>query len=150
MTYADAVQSKLKPFFDESIKPETAKNSELEKPDASLNDSADEFIGVQRQHRKIKKFFLSRIGTNVNERQIISCLEKRKVRPTHLVLFKSKCKGTLSAKIHIPTACCSLIQNKTFWPEFMSCKPWQVNDHEKQNSERRRQAPTKENYETYV
>ena len=56
MTYADVVQSKPKPFFDESIKPETARDSELGKPDASLNDSADEFIGVQRKHRKIKKF----------------------------------------------------------------------------------------------
>ena len=150
MTYADVVQSKPKPFFDESIKPETARNSELGKPDPSLNDSADEFIGVQRKHRKIKKFFLSRIATNMNQRQIISYLEKRKVKPTHLVLFKSKRKGTLSAKIHIPTAYCSLIQNKTFWPEFISCKPWQVNDHEKQNSERRWQAPKKGNYETYV
>ena len=132
MTYADVVQSKPKPFFDESIKPETARNSELGKPDASLNGSANEFIGVQRRHRKIKKFefFLSGIATNVNERQILSYLEKRKVKPTHLVLFKSQCKGTLSAKIHIPTAYCSLIQNKTFWPEFISCKPWQVKDHE--------------------
>ena len=104
MTYADVVQSKPKPFFDESIKPETARNSELGKPDASLNDSANEFIGVQRRHRKIKKFFLSGIATNVNERQILSYLEKRKVKPTHLVLFKSQRKGTLSAKIHIPTA----------------------------------------------
>ena len=98
----------------------------------------------------LTKFFLSGIATNVNERQILSYLEKRKVKPTHLVLFKSQPKGTLSAKIHVPTAYCSLIQNKTFWPEFISCKPWQVNDHEKQNSERRRQPPKKKNYETYV
>ena len=150
MTYADVVQSKPKPFFDESIKPETVRNSELGKSDASLNVSADEFIGVQRKHRKIKKFFLSGIASNVNEHQIISYLEKRKVKPTHLVLFKSKRKGTLSAKIHIPTAYCCLIQDKTFWPEFISCKPWQANDHEKQNSERRRLAPKKGNYETYV
>ena len=77
VTYADVVQSKPKPFFDESIKQETARNSELGKPDASLNESADELIGVQRKHRKIKKFFLSGIGINVNERQIISYSENR-------------------------------------------------------------------------
>ena len=35
VTYADVVQSKPNPFFDESIKPETTRNSELGKPDAS-------------------------------------------------------------------------------------------------------------------
>lgn len=86
--------------------------------------SADGFIGVQRKRSRIKKFFLSRIGENVKDQDILSYLEKRKVTPTYLSLFKSKRKGSISAKLHVPANACSLIENKTFWPKFVQCKLW--------------------------
>ena len=87
-------------------------------------DYSDGFIGVKRKRNGIKKFFLSGIAENVKDQDILCYLEKRKVIPTYLSLFKSKRKGSISAKLDVPANACSLIKNETFWPKFVKCKLW--------------------------
>ena len=97
-------------------------------------DDSDGFIGVKRKRNRIKKFFLSGIAENVNDQDILCYLEKRKVIPTYLSLFKSKRKGSISAKLHVQANVCPLIENETFWPKFVKCKPWKPTSTDGRNN----------------
>lgn len=105
------------------------------------NGSSDGFVGVQRKSQKIKKFFLSGITENVKAQDILSYLEKRNVKSTYLTLFRSKRKGSISAKLHVPANLCLLIENETFWPRFVHCKRWQTKPSDRQISATQKRTP---------
>ena len=89
-----------------------------------LSSDLDGFIGVKRNRSKTKKFLVTGIDENVKERQILSFLNKRNIIPTYISIFKSRRRGTISSKIHVPSAVSSLLQEDNFWPKYISCKPW--------------------------
>lgn len=91
------------------------------------NNSDKRFKGVERKRRKVKNFFLSGISEDVNEDQIRSCLQERKVTPTNISLFNSQRKGCVSEKVYIPVTELTLIEKQNFWPEFVGCRPWRKN-----------------------
>ena len=63
-----------------------------------------EFKGVDRRRNKIKHFFLSGISEDIHENQIMSYLNKRNITPTRISVFKSRRKGSNSAKVSIPSS----------------------------------------------
>lgn len=71
-----------------------------------------------------KKYDGVSLVEGVKANDILSFLERRNIKPTQLKVFPSRRKGTLSAKINIPSSICSNILNKDFWPQFVFCKPW--------------------------
>ena len=95
------------------------------RPTGRLNaTSPDCDIYVKRNRSKTKKFFVTGIDENVKECQILSFLNKRNIIPTYISIFKSRRRGTISSKIHVPSAISSLLQEDNFWPKYISCKPW--------------------------
>ena len=46
---------------------------------------------------------------NVNENHILSYLREPEIIPTYISIFRSKRRGSISAKINIPKAVCSLV-----------------------------------------
>ena len=124
-TYAEALSTHL------LINKDTSSLSNAQSP---INIDG-EFKGVERRRNNIKHFFLSGISEDVNENQIMSYLNKRNIKPTRISVFKSRRKGSNSAKVSIPSSATPLLENENFWPEFVKCKPW-------------RKKPKK--YETYV
>ena len=65
--------------------------------------AGDSFSGVERRRNKIKSFFLSGIAENVTEGKVLSYLKERNVIPTQIRIIHSRRKGTLSAKVNIPS-----------------------------------------------
>ena len=63
------------------------------------NTSTDGFVGVERKRKKFKSFFVSGISEHVKGKQISSYLSRRNVIRSHISVFPSKRKGTISAKI---------------------------------------------------
>ena len=101
-------------------------------PDVNLSkDPSDGFVGVKRKRKNYRQFFLSGISKDVNDSQIALYLAKRNVIASHISLFPSKRLGTISAKVGIPQASVSKVQEQNFWPKFVCCKPWQHNDNMK-------------------
>ena len=84
-------------------------------------DPSDGFVGVKRKRKNYKQFFLSGISKDVDDSQIASYFAKRNVIASHISLFPSKRLGTISAKV----------QEQSFWPKFVCCKPWQHKDNMK-------------------
>jgi hypothetical protein len=130
-TYAEVVKSPSGLESPSNITTCAEKTTEKENNQGKLDkvldcDSSDGFIGIERKRRKFKQFFLSGIADQVNESQIISYLAKRNITPKNISIFRSKRKGTVSAKIYIPTASASVVLEKKFWPKYVhGCKPWQ-------------------------
>lgn len=122
-TYAEVVKSPSVLNKDKcKDKPEyIPRDSQSEEPPSVC----EEFIGVERKRKKPKKFLLTGISENVKDHHILSYLERRNIIPTYISVFPSRRRGTLSCKIHFQAAACSLVQHENFWPEFVSCKPWQ-------------------------
>ena len=83
----------------------------------------DEFVGVERKRNKIKQFFLSGIAKNVKEQHILSFLAKQNIKPT-MKVFRSRRKGTLSAKINLSSTVCSDVLKENVWPKHVVFKPW--------------------------
>jgi hypothetical protein len=110
----------------------------------------DGFIGVERNRRKTKKFFLTGIAENVNENQILSYLNKKNIIPTYISIFPSRRRGVLSSKIHVPSAASSLVQKENFWPKHVTCKPWRAKDNIKNPVEREINLTHKGTLSTYV
>ena len=108
---------------------------------AKSSCDSDGFVGVVRNRTRTKKYFVSGIAENVNENHILSYLREREIIPTYISIFRSKRRGSLSAKINIPKAVCSLVEQKGFWPMHVSCKPWKPSNQEK-NSVQHRDATT--------
>ena len=94
-------------------------------------DPSDGFVGVKRKRKNYRQFFLSGISKDVNDSQIALYLAKRNVIASHISLFPSKRLGTISAKVGIPQASVSKVQEQNFWPKFVCCKPWQHKDNMK-------------------
>ena len=126
---------------------ETSKQSEASQiqlsklVEASCSNSCDGFIGVDRKRRRYKKFFLSGIAENVKESQKYSYLSQRGIIPSVISIFKSKRRGTISAKIHVPSASSSIVLENDFWPKFVCCKSW-IQKTKNKNK------PLEENYST--
>ncbi len=78
--------------------------------------------------KNFKQFFVSGISKDVKDSQIASYLAKRNAIPSHISVFLSKRTGTISAKVGIPQASVSKVQEQNFWPKFVCCKPWQQKD----------------------
>ena len=93
------------------------RNSDVNLP----KDPSDGFVGVKRKRKNYKQFFLSGISKDVDDSQIASYFAKRNVIASHISLFPSKRLGTISAKV----------QEQSFWPKFVCCKPWQHKDNMK-------------------
>ena len=94
-------------------------------------DPSDGFVGVKRKRKNYRQFFLSGTSKDVNDNQIALYLAKRNVIASHISLFPSKRLGTISAKVGIPQASVSKVQEQNFWPKFVRCKPWQHKDNMK-------------------
>ena len=107
------------------------------------------FIGVERKRNKTKQLFLTGIAENVKENQILCYLVDRDVTPTRITIFKSKRKGTISAKVNIPSASLPLVQHEHFWPKFVTCKPWRPNVNCKKADQKVRMTRSG-NFSTYV
>ena len=130
LTYAEVLKSNNANISSQLIS--KSSNNPKENCDEMLsNTSTDGFVGVQRKRKKFKSFFVSGISEHVKEKQISSYLSRRNVIPSHISVFPSKRKGTISAKIGIPIASVSKVQEKTFWPMYVYCKPWRQNGKRK-------------------
>ena len=122
---------------------ESSQNQSSKIVEKTCSDSWDGFIGVDRKRRRHKKFFLSGIAENVKESQIYSYLSQRGIIPSVISIFKSKRRGTISAKIHVPSASSSIVLKKDFWPKFVCCKAW-IQKTKNKNK------PLEGNFSTYV
>ena len=71
---------------------------------------SDGFVVVERKRKK--QFFVSGISKDVKDSQIASYLVKRNVIPSHISVFPSKRTGTISAKVSIPQASVSKVQEQ--------------------------------------
>ena len=98
----------------------------------------DGFIGVERKRNRTKQLFHTGIAENVKEYQIQSYLQDRDVTPTRITLFQSKRKGTISAKVNIPSVSFPSVQHEHFRPKFVTCKPWRSNADGKIPEKRRK------------
>ena len=155
ITYPEVVASQLVP----SAAPEMTKHSvpnscggltkTVELPANKPVVIDDGFIGVERKRNRIKQLFLTGIAKNVKENQIQSYLEGRDVTPTRISISRSKRKGTISAKVNIPSASLPLVQHEHFWPKFVTCKPWRSNLNGKKADPKRRMTRSG-NFSTYV
>ena len=103
---------------------------------------ADGFVGVGRRRNRTKRIFLSGIASNVNEKHIKSYLEQRNINPTYISVFPSKRKGTVSAKVHIPSVDLPLLQHEDFWPKFVICKLWKSKETLEKTTKRKPQTKT--------
>ena len=108
---------------------------------AKSSCDSDGFVGVIRNRTRTKKYFVSGIAENVNENHILSYLREREIIPTYISIFRSKRRGSFSAKINIPKAVCSLFEQKGFWHMHVNCKAWKPSNQEK-NSVQDRDAST--------
>ena len=125
LTYAEVLKSNNANISSQLI----SKSSDNPKENCDeMLSNTDGFVGVQRKRKKFKSFFVSGISEHVKEKQISSYLSRRNVIPSHISVFPSKRRGTISAKIGIPIASVSKVQDKTFWPMYVYCKPWRQND----------------------
>ena len=113
------------------------------------NDTDNGFIGVERKRNKIKQLFLTGIAENVKENQIQSYLVDRNIIPTRITIFQSRRKGTILAKVNIPSASFPLVQHEHFWPKFVTCKPWRPNLNGRK-AEWNIRVPKVGNYSTFV
>ena len=100
----------------------------------------------QRLHRRLKS--CHKIHAT-DKSQIQSYLEDRDVTPTRITIFQSKRKGTISAKVNIPSVSLPLVQHEHFWPKFVTCKPWRSNLNGKKADAKPRMARSG-NFSTYV
>ena len=132
-TYAEVVASQLVPTAAPEMTKHPVPNSSggltkaVELPANKPVVIDDGFIGVERKRNRIKQLFLTGIAKNVKENQIQSYLEDRDVTPTRITIFQSKRKGTISAKVNIPSVSLPLVQHEHFWPKFVTCKLWRSN-----------------------
>ena len=121
-TYAQAAKSHPKSYTSKSNeqrsdKPESS-SSLIQLPQRNVDP--DGFTGVNRKRKRTKKYFLSGIHESVNEGQIRSYLEQKKVTPIYISLFRSRRNGTCSAKVHIPSSMCPLVQADDFGQSMLS------------------------------
>ncbi len=89
---------------------------------------SDGFVGVEWKRKNFKQFFVSGFSKDVKDSQIALYLVKRNVIPSYISIFPSKRTGTISAKVGIPQASVSKVQEQNFWPRFVCCKPSQQKD----------------------
>ena len=50
-------------------------------------------------------------------------------------MFRSRRRGTISARIHIPSGSCALVQKENFWPKFVGCKSWRSKEYDSKTAE---------------
>ncbi len=134
-TYAEVVKSHRE-TGETKEKSHRVKTDNISQKLSQRNSDVDGFIGVNRRSNRIKKFFLTGIDERVKEGQILSYLEQRNIRPTYISTFRSRRRGTISAKLHIPSTICSIIQGEEFWPKFVTCRPWQQKNSIEKTAER--------------
>ncbi len=132
-----------------SKKSNDTEQDQQQKTSESSNDIDDGFIGVERKRNKTRQLFLTGIAENVKEEQIQSYLKNRNINPTRITIFQSRRKGTISAKVNIPSAALSSVQQEYFWPKFVTCKPWRSNANGRK-AERKPRTTIVGNYSTYV
>ena len=132
-----------------SKKSNDTEQDQQQKTSESSNDIDDGFIGVERKRNKTRQLFLTGIAENVKEEQIQSYLQNRNINPTRITIFQSRRKGTISAKVNIPSAALSSVQQEYFWPKFVTCKPWRSNANGRK-AERKPRTTIVGNYSTYV
>ena len=150
LTYAEVLKSPCSANISSQLISKSSDNPKENRDEMLSNTSTDGFVGVQRKRKKFKSFFVSGISEHVKEKQISSYLSRRNVIPSYISVFPSKRKGTISAKIGIPIASVSKVQEKTFWPMYVYCKPWRQNDKRKPVVQRINNMPQAEEYATYV
>ena len=67
---------------------------------------------------------MSGIDEKVSNEMISSYLNQRGIHSTLLKVFKSKRKGTISAKLHVSQVDSIAILQDNFWPKYVSCRSW--------------------------
>ena len=73
---------------------------------------SDGFVGVEWKRKNFKQFFVSGFSKDVKDSQIALYLVKRNAIPSHISVFPSKRTGTISAKVSIPQASVSKVQEQ--------------------------------------
>lgn len=84
----------------------------------------NEFIGVQRNRVKTRRYYIGGIAETTKKEAILHFLNTKGISPTLLSLFPSKRKGTLSAKMNIRAEDVDKINAEDFWPRNVYCRPW--------------------------
>ncbi|KAK3104967.1 hypothetical protein FSP39_014230 [Pinctada imbricata] len=91
-----------------------------------INDPENMFAGVQR--KRSARFFLSGIDNRSTKSGILSYIESKGVRVTHMILFNARTeRSPLTAKINVPLQHASLIEPGRFWPKGVRCRRWLSN-----------------------
>ena len=67
-------------------------------------------------------------------------MAKRNIDPIKISTFQSKRKGTVSAKILIPSNCREQVLSKHFWPKSIHCKLWQQGERNRDSIRRKERA----------
>ena len=150
VTYAEVVKAHASPSGNDPKALDVSlmiKNNQVKGDKLPGDLPNDGLIGVERKRKRNKSFFLSGINENVKEEQICSYLVERDVTPSKIFVFQSKRKGTVSAKIVVPSNCSSIVQGDEFWPKFIRCKAWRHKEREQQRSDT---STLKRNYSTFV
>ena len=130
-TYAEAVKSSPPAKTNRKslhVNETHTQNNQAKTNKQTKDLTSDGFIGVERKRKRNKSFFLSGIEENVKKSQVYSYMVDRHIVPIKISLFKSKRKGTVSARILIPSNCSEKVLSKNFWPKFIHCKLWQPNE----------------------
>ncbi len=111
--YAQAVKSSPPAKKNRKSLNETHTQNNQAKTNKQTKDlTSDGFIGVERKRKRNKSFFLSGIEGNVKESQVYSYMVDRHIVPIKMSLFKIKRKGTVSARILIPSNCREKVLSK--------------------------------------
>ncbi|CAB4028233.1 Hypothetical predicted protein, partial [Paramuricea clavata] len=83
----------------ESKKPAKSKGNNTKS--SSIVSLDDEFIGVQRNRVKTKRYYIGGIAETTKKETILQYLNGKGISPTLFNLFTSRRKGTLSAKMNV-------------------------------------------------
>ena len=118
--YSDVVKNSVMQTTNTDI----VRNKQSNTESCNNSEKEDGFTGVQRKRDRISRFFVSGISESVKDTQILMYLKNRSVHVTHLKLFPSKRKGTLSAKLNIHSKDFKIIRAEDFWPSYVKCRPW--------------------------
>jgi hypothetical protein len=106
----------------ESKKPAKSKRNNTKS--SSIVSLDDEFIGVQRNRVKTKRYYIGGIAETTKKETLLQYLNDKGISPTLFNLFTSRRKGTLSAKMNVHAEDVEKMIVEDFWPKHVYCRPW--------------------------
>ena len=101
----------------ESKKPAKSKGNNTKS--SSIVSLDDEFICVQRNRVKTKRYYIGGIAETTKKETILQYLNGKRISPTLFNLFTSRRKGTLSAKMNVHAEDVEKMIVEDFWPKHV-------------------------------